>query len=300
MNRNQIGASAGYTFAYYGLESSLERFLWSIDRLSELGYKSYGLEILEAPHVSLYRAKGAIDQLLDRSRRKGVSFSSFMPYHCCTNLTSSQKERRELGVRQFREGVEIAEQLGISVVIIASDWPPEWVSKYSPEYEHAPAVEFHLPSPEEYNRVWSDHLTAISRCLEIADKHNMRFGLEPRANCLVSTADVFLRMWDKLTSDSFFCALDVMHSAYHRENVPVAIKKLGSRLGILQVCGADGTSLSHSPIKSDSLTRNYLKALEETNFGGVIDVELYGMEAEKIDDSYRQAREILESLLATT
>lgn len=299
MNINQIGASAGYTFAYYSLDSSLERFLWSIDRLSELGYKSYSLEILEPEHVALYRQKGAIDQLLERSKQRGVSFSSFIPYHCCTNLTSARKEPRKLGVQQFKEGVEIAKDLGISIATIASDWPPEWVSSYKSEYAHAPAAEFDVPSSKEYDLVWSGYDSAISECLEIADKHRVRLGLEPRANCLVSTADSFLRMWDKLACDHFFCVLDVMHCAYHRESVPAAIKKLGSRLGVLQICGTDGKTLSHLPLADDPATQNTLRALEEIAFTGVIDVELYGMPIETIDACYRQAREILERQMAS-
>lgn len=298
MNTNQIGASAGYTFAYYSLDSSLERFLWSIDRLGELGYKSYSLEILEPEHVALYRQKGAIEKLLARSKQSGVTFASFIPYHCCTNLTSARDERRRLGVQQFREGVEIARDLGIPLVTIASDWPPEWVSSYSTDYAHAPAAAFDVPSRTAYDRVWSSYVAAISECLEIADKHRMQFGLEPRANCLVWNADSFLRMWDKLASDRFSCVLDVMHCAYHRENAPVAIKKLDSRLGILQICGTDGKSLSHLPLTDDPATRNTLKALEEMAFSGVIDVELYGMPTETIDESYRQARVILERQMA--
>jgi sugar phosphate isomerase/epimerase len=130
--------------------------------------------------------------------------------------------------------------------------------------------------------------------LEIAEKHQMRFGLEPRANSLVSTADGFLRMWDKLLSERFFCVLDVMHCAYHRESVPVAIKKLGSRLGILQICGTDGETLSHLPMNDDLASRDTLRHLKEANFKGIVDVELYGMPTEAIDESYHQAREILE------
>jgi sugar phosphate isomerase/epimerase len=249
MNINQIGASAGYTLAYYGLESTLERFLWSSDRLSELGFKSYSLEILEPQHVALYREDGAIERLLERSRKRAVSFSSFIPYHWCTNLTSTREDRRQLGLRQFGEGVEIARDLGISVVTIASDWPPEWVSTYSSQYAHAPAADFDAPSSEDYDRLWSDYIAAISQCLEIAGKHGMRFGLEPRANCLLSTADSFLRLWDRLAGDRFFCVLDVMHSAYQRESVPVAIKKLGARLSILQICGTDAKTLNHLAVK---------------------------------------------------
>jgi sugar phosphate isomerase/epimerase len=293
MKIEQIGASAGYTFAYWSLDSTLERFLWSIERVGELGYKQYALEILEPPHVAIYSPEN-IKLLLDKSQKTGVSISSFIPYHCCTNLCSTSAERRDLGVKQFAEGVEIAKQLGTTLVSIASDWPPEWVTSYRAEYDHAPAAEFNVPSRQEFDRVWEDHVAAIDECLEIAERHKVHFGYEPRANCLVSNVDSFLRMWDELPSNSFLCLLDAMHCAYHRENLPVAIKKLGSRLQTLQVCGTDGQTLSHLPLTDDAATRNMVKALAEIGFQGILDVELYGMPSAEIDAAYQTAREILE------
>lgn len=298
MNVNQVGASAGYTFAWWSLDSTLERVLQSLERLSELGYRKYSLEILEPPHVSMYEA-GNISRLLSKGRETGVSFSSFIPYHCVTNLTSAERVRRELGVKQFAEGAEIAKRLGISLVSIASDWPPEWVSKYSTAYEHAPAEEFQLPSRLDYDRVWDEHIGALASCLEIAEKNDLRMGYEPRANSLVSNVDSFLRMWDKLGSENLFCILDVMHCAYHREDIPVAIKKLGSRLGVIQLCGTDGNTLNHLPLTDDFTTRNILKSLHAIDFEGTLDVELYGMPVAEIDASYRQAREILQRQIAT-
>lgn len=293
MKIEQIGASAGYTFAYWSLDSTLDRFLWSIERLGELGYKQYALEILEPPHVAIYTPAN-IKLLLDKSRQTGVSFSSFIPYHCCTNLCSTSAERRKLGVKQFAEGVEIAKQLGTSLVSIASDWPPEWVTSYSKEYDHAPAADFTVPSAQEYDRVWEDHLAAIAQCTEIAEKNKVRFGYEPRANCLVWSVDSFLRLRDKIPSDHLLCLLDVMHCAYHRENLPVAIKKLGARLQTLQVCGTDGRTLQHLPLTDEAGVDDMLKALDEIGFQGILDIELYGMPDAEVDSSYRTAREILE------
>jgi len=294
---NQIGASAGYTFAYWALDSSLDRFLWSIERLSELGYRQFSLEILEAPHAAIYGPENT-KRLLNKGKEKGVSFSSFIPYHCVTNLSSAEKERRKLGVKQFGEGVEIAKRLGISLVTIASDWPPEWVSSYSGAYAHAPAEEFRVPSREAYDRIWCDHLGALASCLEIAEKNQVRMGYEPRANSLVANVDGFLRACDELGSRNFVCVLDVMHSAYHREDMPVAIKKLGDRLGIVQVCGSDGGVLQHVPLLDDPPSRNMMKALDEINFKGILDVELYGMPSDEVDKAYREAREILERHIA--
>jgi hypothetical protein len=83
-------------------------------------------------------------------------------------LTGAKHEHRQLGVKQFGERVKIAKQLGISLVSLASDWPPEWVSKHSSAYAHAPPEEFQVPSRQEYDRVWSDHVRGLAGCLEIA------------------------------------------------------------------------------------------------------------------------------------
>lgn len=297
MNPQQIGASPGYTFAYYELDSTLERFLWSIDRLSELGYVNYGLEILEPEHVSIYRDDNGIDQLVSRSRLHGMNLSSFTIWPCSTNLVSADPERRNLGVRQFVEGAEIARQLGIRLVTFGSDWPPEWVRSYRSEYQHGPAGDFFVPSSDDWQRIWSGHLEALARCLDVAAQHGLRLGLEPRANSLVSTTDGFLRLWDELACDHFGCVLDVMHCAFHRENVPAAIKKLGARLAGLQLSGTDGVTLNHLPLDPhDEQLPRIVAELSEIGYQGVVDVELYGVPADTIDESYRQAREILARL----
>lgn len=188
-------------FAYWGLESSFERFLWSIERLGELGDRQYSLEILEQPHVAIYGPEN-ITHLLKKSSEIGMRFSSFIPYYCCTNLTSNTQECRELGIKQFGEGVEIAKRLGISTITIASDWPPEWVSRYSPAYAHAPAEEFQVPSCKEYDKICAEHMRAVRDCVRLAEENQMRLGYELRANSLVSNVDSFLRMWDTLREHS--------------------------------------------------------------------------------------------------
>lgn len=55
----------------------------------------------------------------------------------------------------------------------------------------------------------------------------------------------------------------------------------------------------HLPLTDDAATGNILKALQETAFEGIVDVELYGVLSEETDVSYRKAREILEQRIAT-
>jgi sugar phosphate isomerase/epimerase len=280
------------------LESTLERFLWSLERLADLGFRNFGLEILEPEHTCLYREPDAVARLLAKSAGTGVRLNHFTIWHCCSNLVSAEPERRKLGVAQFEEGVRIAQDLSIPLVTIGSDWPPEWVSHYREEYQHAPAEEFFVPSPGDYDRLWQAHVEAILECVAIAEKASVRFGLEPRANSLVASSDAFLRLWDQSRSERFGCVLDVTHAAFHRENLPAAIKKLGPRLFTLQVCGTDGVSVRHLPLgESDRATlAGASEALRDSGFNGTVDVEMYGMPVEQVDESYRQARAALEQM----
>lgn len=297
MELSQIGASPGYTFAYYGLEASLEKSLWSLDRLSELGYRNFGLEILEPEHTAIYRESNGIEQLLDRAKARGICLSSFTIWHCCTNLTSADAGRRALGVRQFEEGAVIAREFGIPLVSFGSDWPPEWVCSYRAEYQHGPAADFSVPSPEEYRRVWSGYVDAIAQCLEIAAREGVRLALEPRANSLVSSADGFLRLCEALRSRELACILDIMHCAFHREDIAVAIKKVGPLLAALQVSGTDGNTLNHLALDAtDTTLRRATAALREIAFNGIVDVEIYGIPVEKVDPAYRDALRMLRML----
>ena len=52
------------------------------------------------------------------------------------------------------------------------------------------------------------------------------------------------------------------------------------------------------PLLDDPPSRNMMKALDEINFKGILDVELYGMPSDEVDKAYREAREILERHIA--
>ena len=293
MRIEQIGASAGYTFAYWSLDSTLDRFLWSIERLGELGYKQYALEILEPPHVAIYTPEN-IQRLLDESRKTGVTFSSFIPYHCCTNLCSTAAERRQLGVKQFAEGVEIAKQLGITLVSIASDWPAEWVTSYRTEYDHAPAAEFNLPSRREFDLVWQGHLEAIGQCLTSPSRSKVRFGYEPRGQLSGIQCRRLPAHVGQAARQSIFCASWTLCIApTNAKTCPWPSRSSARDCRPSRSAEPTARLCSHLPLADDAATRNMVRALQEIDFQGILDVELYGMPSREIDSSYQAAREIL-------
>src|SRR5437660_4307064 len=96
---NQIGASAGYTFAYWALDSSLYRFLWSIERLSELGYRQFSLEILEAPHAAIYGPENTKRLLFFFQAEDGIRDGHVTGVQTCALPISTKKS--DISIIQF-------------------------------------------------------------------------------------------------------------------------------------------------------------------------------------------------------
>lgn len=99
MNPDQIGCLPGYAVALYGPDSSLKQFLDRMERLSALGYRNFGIAILEPDHIDINREPGAIDKLLKTAHATSIRLDHFTIWHCGTNLSSSNPGLRRIGVR---------------------------------------------------------------------------------------------------------------------------------------------------------------------------------------------------------
>ena len=53
MLESQIGATAAYSFAHFGIKGTFDDYVWCFQRLAELGFHNFNLEILEEEHVDL-------------------------------------------------------------------------------------------------------------------------------------------------------------------------------------------------------------------------------------------------------
>lgn len=298
MDVSQIGVTAGYGFAHFGIQGGYEDYLWCFRRLAKLGFRNFNLEILEEDQVDLFTPErvAAFRELADSLN---IMVPIFTAYFVENDLVSLLPERRTKGLRNFRFAIDVAKRLGAHILNIASEFPPELVSAYRPEYVHSPAAAFRIPRDLSWSSIWETHVEVIRECADLCAAEGMKFSLEPRTNCLIATTDSFLRLADRVDRDNMGCSLDLMHCQFQREDIPTAFKKLGPLLMEVQVCDADGQTLSHLPIGRGSIDfPAVVEALDDIRFAGILALEIYGVA--EVDEGYASSRAALAELLLRT
>ena len=292
-----LGCTAAYVFAYRNAKMTIGDYMDAIASVSEMGFTGLDLEILDDSHVSIYTPR-RIRQMREQAERYKVALCGFTPWNTQKYIYSLDANRRRRGFELFEQECRIVRDLGISELHLGSDVPVELVKSRHKEYKDAPPSGIDL-SKVPWSKVWSLTVDTYRTALRIATKYGLRFGLEPRANSVIWSVDSFLRLRDAV-GPGLGCVLDPMHSAYHREDTPLAIRKLGSALMSFQFCDPDGETMLHRKLGSGILDLAAVKqALIDIRFRGTLLLELYysGKEPRKtVDAYYRSSKRIWDKL----
>jgi sugar phosphate isomerase/epimerase len=284
-----IGATAAYTYAFRGTNIRLEDYLASIETLPRLGIHHFDLEILQPQHIEIYGSSENLRTLQNTLSAHSVHIAGFTAWACLTLIHSNDPDKHERGYELFSEIAQIAARLNAQYIHLGSDMIGEYITVRDESYVTAPATEFALPEDVPLSGVLDAYATRLNRLAQIAQDNDLRFACEPRANSLIHSADGFLDLYRRAPHENWYCCLDVMHAAYHRENVALAIEKLGEKLLVLQLCNAHNGELNHYPLGDGEIeTTPILRALRKINFQNFLMLEIYrgGQDEKSVVDSW--------------
>lgn len=294
----EIGVSAGYSYAKLGADGDLEGYLKTVDDVSRLGFRIYAPEILAVSKVDLFTPPRR-QQWRVAAERVGITFSDFNCFAAGVEIASLDPARQQRGREIVKLAVESARDLGIKMISTASAWPEELIQSYRPEYFNAPPDKSAWRKDLSWENYWRRYCDDVKRCFEMVKNAGMTLAFEARANTVVGNLDAFLRLHDELGGDEDFgCELDVMHILFVNEDLATTIRRAGSTLKLLQVCDADGLTMEHRPLGTGKADfRSMLAALDDINYTGILQLELYGKTVDdRLDDLHVQARTILMEL----
>lgn len=293
----RLGATAAYTYAYRGTGMTLEDYLDSIATLPTLGITRFDLEILQEQHVSIYESPRHIALLQAALKEHGVSVAGFTAWACLGLIHTTDPARHERGYALFERIAAIASDLGAAYIHLGSDMIQEYIVSRDQAYVTAPATAVAIPPEVKLGDVLDAYAGRLAGLASIAQRRGLKFAFEPRANSLVCSADSFLDIHRRAGHENLYACLDVVHCAYHREDVPLAIEKLGRKLLVMQLCNAADGAMIHRPVSDGPIdVPAILRALGKTGFDGFVMLELYrGGRDEKaeVDQWYRQGAHLV-------
>ena len=293
----KIGATAAYTYAFKGNQMGLDDYLESIATLPNLGIKSFDLEILEDQHIAIYADSANIAALKHACVEYGVEIVGFTAWACVKYMHSLKPSMHEKGFALFKEICAISAQFNCTYIHMGSDMIDEFIIERDPTYTSAPPVKMAVPAEINIGNVLDDYAGRLHKLAGIAADHGLKFSIEPRANALISGADSFLDIYRRAGHENMYCCLDVIHSAFHRENLPIAIEKLAEKLLVFQFCDSISGDLTHYPLGEGNIDlTEILTALQKNNFQGFLMLEIYkgGNDSKPdVDIQYHEAFEFI-------
>lgn len=285
----KYGATAAYTYAYTGAEMGLADYVDSLKSLGRMGIGHFDLEILQEKHIPMYLEKENIELLKRTAGDNNVAIAGFTAWVCLKLLHSTDPENNKKALELFTLVSKIASSFGASYIHLGSDMMQEYIVVRDNTYLTAPALDFKIPKGVKLADVLDKYAGNLSKLAEIAKSHGLKFSIEPRANALINSADSFLETYRRVSHDNLYCCLDAMHCAFHREDIPTAIEKLGDRLLVFQLCNAISGDMTHYPLNAGELKiASIIEALEKIRFDGYLMLEIYkgGKDQKGVVDSW--------------
>ena len=292
----RIGCSPAYAFAHFADRLTYEDLVWSARRVAELGFCGLQLETYNRGQKDLY-AGDQVYAIRDMFQDLGLEISQFNVHSLKSELASLDSVCRAAGIEAFKELVEIATKLGqVDVICLPASPPSELIVEYYETYPGAIQPVLSIPSELSWQRIWDTYAETLRRCLDITVDAGMKLAIEGVPFGIISNTDSFLRMAETIGSDGLGFNLDTGHIFVQKEDLAVAIEKLGPRLLGTHICDNDGCVDDHwVPGRGKIDWRAVLGALKKVGYAGPLDIEVNI--CEDPDQDYLEGKRFLEAVL---
>jgi len=284
-------------------------FEGAIEIIGELGFDGCELIVSSREQMENYYTDGRIDKIKSLCNKYDMVISEFVVHaHMIEGLTSSNKEDKQIALRDFEKGVKIAKKLESKIVNTVSHWIPGLTAPvdYPPLYIHPsikginyfyPKLNFNFPHDMDWEAIWDNYVDSIRQCTKIAKSHGIKFALEGHPQVIVGTTDAFLRLFDQIDSEYLGMNYDTGMQYIQREYPPISFKKLGSKIFHIHARDTDGLITWNFPIGQGILDwEEIITVLKSIGYDGFLSIELgpYKKEAKKYN---KESLDYLRNLL---
>lgn len=253
-------------------------YLWSmplesaLHRVADLGFTH--VEIMTTPPHCWPRAMDQVARrrLRDLLESRGLQLVALNPTFLDINIASLNPALRDESVRQIKETVELARDLGARIAIVSCG-------------RRHPLI----PAPFETS--WELARPGLEESLELAERHDVVLGIENTPSLFVSTGEQCVEAVRRLGGSRARVVFDVANASMVED--PVAgLRAVAEHLEYVHLSDTDGVRWTHSSVGSGKIDfAGVAGALREIGYSGVSTLET--TEPDDPDGSIRRSLETL-------
>lgn len=278
-----IGVSPAYFISRFTNRFTPEDVTAGLRELAEIGFGGFQLEVFHRESLEDWVRRGA-SLVRGTSAEFGLKATQFVAHFMMDAFSSEEKLFSDAGVKEMPSVLQIVElydECGIVTVPLGAFEGPR------------------NPGAEDYRKIFDRSLEKIGALLEMVERSGLHLALEILPGAVIGGIDGFMRLCERLETDTLGLNFDTGHAWASKENLYLAPAKLGRGMLGTHLCDNFGNeNLSLRPGAGSIDWPRLIETLESSGYKGAFDIEII-CKAEEAKEEYSKARDYIAMLLSS-
>jgi sugar phosphate isomerase/epimerase len=276
-----IGVSPAYFISRFTNRFTPDDVADSLGELARQGFYTFQLEVFDRENLDDWRARGA-GIVRRQSTGHGLQASQFVAHFMLEDFADRQSIISNAAAEQMKKVLEIVDRFDECRVVTVP----------LPAFQAEP-----VPTAETYQRMFDRCVEKVGRLLALVEDAGRRLALEILPSALIGGVDGFMRLSERVGTDSLGLNFDTGHAWACKENLYLIPAKLGSRILGTHLCDNFGhENLSLRPGAGSIDWALLVAALKACGYNGPWDIEI-ACPPNSVAEEYGAGRRFIEALV---
>jgi sugar phosphate isomerase/epimerase len=276
-----IGVSPAYFISRFTNRFTPDDVADSLGELARQGFYTFQLEVFDRENLDDWRARGA-GIVRRQSTGHGLQASQFVAHFMLEDFADRQSLISNAAAEQMKKVLEIVDRFDECRVVTVP----------LPAFQAEP-----VPTAETYQRMFDRCVEKVGRLLALVEDAGRRLALEILPSALIGGVDGFMRLSERVGTDSLGLNFDTGHAWACKENLYLIPAKLGSRILGTHLCDNFGhENLSLRPGAGSIDWALLVAALKACGYNGPWDIEI-ACPPNSVAEEYGAGRRFIEALV---
>jgi sugar phosphate isomerase/epimerase len=276
-----IGVSPAYFISRFTNRFTPDDVADSLGELARQGFYTFQLEVFDRENLDDWRARGA-GIVRRQSTGHGLQASQFVAHFMLEDFADRQSLISNAAAEQMKKVLEIVDRFDECRVVTVP----------LPAFQAEP-----VPTAETYQRMFDRCVEKVGRLLALVEDAGRRLALEILPSALIGGVDGFMRLCERVGTDSLGLNFDTGHAWACKENLYLIPAKLGSRILGTHLCDNFGhENLSLRPGAGSIDWPRLIAALKACGYNGPWDIEI-ACPPNSVAEEYGAGRRFIEALV---
>jgi sugar phosphate isomerase/epimerase len=276
-----IGVSPAYFVSRYGNRFTTADIVGGLDELARIGFRGFQLEIYH-PEALADWSRQAVLRIRERSAALGLNAHQFVAHFMLKDFADGQHLMSDAAIEQMKAVLDIVHRFEECRVVTVP----------------LPAfTESQASGPDDYRVCFERCADKVSRLSALVEDAGRRMALEILPGAIVGGIDGFLRLCERIGSDTLGLNFDTGHAWACKESLYLIPAKLGGRILGTHLCDNFGhENLSLRPGAGSIEWPRLVDALKACGYAGPWDIEIV-CPPQSVAEEYGAGRNFIEALV---